>query len=107
MVHPKDKMEIEEASEVVYRIPCTSCDKVYVGETGKNFGVRMNEPRKEAEQNEEQKFTRSTKQAAEPTYISQQSQITFVEKIISLTGSSPKWLLKKVIISLDGFGRPL
>ena len=53
MVHAKDEMEIEEASEVVYCIPRKSCDKVYVGETGRNFGVRMNEHRKEAEQNEE------------------------------------------------------
>ena len=45
-VHPKDKMEIDEVSEVVYRILCKSCDKVYVGETGRNFGVRMNEQKR-------------------------------------------------------------
>ena len=49
MVHPKDKMEIDEASEVLYRIPCKHCDAVYVGEMGRNFIVKMNEHRKEAE----------------------------------------------------------
>ena len=46
VVHPKDKMQKEEVSEIVYRIPCKSCDKVYVGETGRNVGVRMNEHKK-------------------------------------------------------------
>ena len=39
VVHPKDEMKIEEASEVVYRKPCKSCDKVVVGETVRNFRV--------------------------------------------------------------------
>ena len=53
LVSGNRKCKIEQASEAIYRIPCTSCDKVYVGETGRNFGVRMNEHRKEADQNEE------------------------------------------------------
>ena len=67
VVHPKDKLEKEEISESVYCIPCKGCEKVYVGETGRNFGVRMNEHRKEVERNEETRYTRSQKQTAEIT----------------------------------------
>jgi hypothetical protein len=67
VVHPKDKLEKEEISECVYCIPCKGCEKVYVGETGRNFGVRMSEHRKEVERNEETRYTRSQKQTAEIT----------------------------------------
>ena len=30
VVYPKDKMKIEDVSEVVYHIPYKSCDKLYV-----------------------------------------------------------------------------
>jgi len=30
-------------------IPCKNCQKVYIEETGRNFGVRMKEHRKEVE----------------------------------------------------------
>jgi len=39
LVHPKDKVQYEELSECIYQIPCKHCDKVYVGETGRNLGV--------------------------------------------------------------------
>jgi len=39
LVHPKDKVQFEDVSECTYQIPCKNCDKVYVGETGRNLGV--------------------------------------------------------------------
>jgi len=33
LVHPKDKEELEQTSECVYKVPCPNCEKTYVGET--------------------------------------------------------------------------
>lgn len=65
VVHPKDKLDKNETTECVYRIPCKSCEKVYIGETGRSFGTRMKEHRKEVQQQEGRKYTRSAKQTAE------------------------------------------
>ena len=35
--------------EVVYKIPCKNCERVYVGETGRPLGVRIKEHRKEVD----------------------------------------------------------
>ena len=43
LVAPKDKTKVEEQSGVVYRIPCSSCNKVYVGETKRVLGERLKE----------------------------------------------------------------
>ena len=64
VVHPKDRLDKEETSECVYSIPCESCDKINVGETGRNLGVRMKEHRKEVEHQEERRFTGSVKHAS-------------------------------------------
>jgi len=61
LVHPKDKMSTEETTECVYRIPCKNCDKIYVGETGRRFGTRLSEHRKEVEASCSKAYTRSRK----------------------------------------------
>ncbi len=43
LVYPKDKKDISQTSEVVYDIPCKGCDKSYIGEMGRQFGVRLKE----------------------------------------------------------------
>ena len=43
LVHPKDKQEKEDFTECVYEVPCANCDKTYIGETGRKFGVRLQE----------------------------------------------------------------
>jgi len=40
LVHPKDKQDKEDVIECVYKVPCANCDKTYIGETGRKFGVR-------------------------------------------------------------------
>ena len=52
LVHPKDKKEPRETTDVVYSIPCKNCDKQYIGETGRKFGLRVDEHKSEAEKNE-------------------------------------------------------
>ena len=58
LVHPKDK-ETEQTSECVYKVPCTSCEKIYVGETGRKLGIRLQEHRMEVESKTKRAFTRS------------------------------------------------
>ena len=61
LVHPKDKVDKMDKCEIVYKIPCKSCDKVYVGETGRKFGTRLKEHQKDVEANQKGAYTRSTK----------------------------------------------
>ena len=43
LVHLKDKVETIDATDVVYKINCKNCQKVYIGETGKNLKFRIDE----------------------------------------------------------------
>jgi len=59
LVHPKDKQEKEDLTECVYKVPCANCDTTYIGETGRKFGVRLQEHRTEVESKTGRTFTRS------------------------------------------------
>ncbi|XP_072048709.1 uncharacterized protein [Amphiura filiformis] len=59
LVHPKDKQEKERTANCVYEIPCKSCPQTYIGETKRQFGVRMSEHKREAEKAGQLKYTRS------------------------------------------------
>lgn len=67
LVHPKDKRELGDNSEVVYKIPCQSCDKCYIGETGRKLKVRMKEHQDEADEASNKHFTRAQRKASEST----------------------------------------
>ena len=47
LVHPKDKRDPSNTTQVVYEIPCLNCDKTYVGETGRKFSIWLSEHRTE------------------------------------------------------------
>ena len=49
MVHSKDKVKDEEKTELIYRVPCKNCSSSYVGETGRKFGLRIKEHKKEVD----------------------------------------------------------
>ena len=59
IVLPKDKRKPLQTAEVVYEIPCKSCDKSYVGETGRLLRVRLKEHHGETEKKSSGFFTRS------------------------------------------------
>ena len=59
LVHPKDKQEKENLTECVYKVPCANCDMTYIGETGRKFGVRLQEHRTEVKSKTGHTFTRS------------------------------------------------
>ena len=48
----------------MYKIPCNQCEKVYIGETGRQLGTRITEHKKEAEKISDKNFTRSTRRAS-------------------------------------------
>ena len=43
LVHPKDPSPIAEKSGVVYSIPCSICNEVYIGQTGRHLETRLKE----------------------------------------------------------------
>ena len=49
LVHPEDRLNDEEKPEVVYKMPCKNCERVYVGKTGRPLGVIIKEHRKEVD----------------------------------------------------------
>jgi len=49
VVHPKDKVKDEEKTELIYCVPCKNCSSSYVGETGRKFGLRIKEHKKEVD----------------------------------------------------------
>ena len=49
LVHPKDKVELEEQGELVYQIPCKNCGAKYIGETGRLLKTRLVEHRKDVD----------------------------------------------------------
>ena len=49
--HVKDKIEILENNSTVYKIPCASCNANYIGETSRQLKIRINEHRKNVQQN--------------------------------------------------------
>ncbi|XP_072022566.1 uncharacterized protein [Amphiura filiformis] len=62
LVHPKDKIDTLQTCDCVYEIPCLTCNKTYIGETGRKFQTRLNEHRKDVEKVKDIKYTRSKRQ---------------------------------------------
>jgi len=49
LVHPKDKVKDEEKTELIYRVPFKNYSSSKVGETGRKFGLRIKEHKKEVD----------------------------------------------------------
>ena len=64
LVHPKDKRDISQTANCVYEFPCRNCDKTYIGETSRLFGIRLKEHKSEAEKASAKAFTRSQRKAS-------------------------------------------
>ncbi|XP_072048491.1 uncharacterized protein [Amphiura filiformis] len=65
LVHPKDKREPHNSTDVIYSIPCRNCDLSYIGETGRKFGKRLDEHTTEAGKIGDNIKTRSTRKASQ------------------------------------------
>jgi len=94
LVQPKDKQEKEDLTECVHKVPCANCDKTYIGETGRKFGVRLQEHRTEVESKTGRTFTRSlrassltehnksalTDNATQENHVINWSQVTVIDR---------------------------
>jgi len=94
LVLPKDKQEKEDLTECVQKVPCANCDKTYIGETGRKFGVRLQEHRTEVESKTGRTFTRSlrassltehnksalTDNATQENHVINWSQVTVIDR---------------------------
>ena len=43
---PKDRVPIDQKTHAVYSIPCGDCEKVYLGQTKRQFSTRLKEHRR-------------------------------------------------------------
>ncbi len=48
LVHPKDKRDPLTITHAIYETPCKNCNLVYVGETGRKFGTRIEEHKRKS-----------------------------------------------------------
>jgi len=64
----------------VYKIPCKNCDKTYIGEASRAFGVRVQEHRQEVTQRNVRAYTRSTSKSA----ATEQNKSAVTDHAISL-----------------------
>ena len=75
LVHPKDKQDKEEITDCVYKTPCASCEKCYIGETGRKFGTRLKEHKTEVESITSEPFTRGQRASS----LSEQNKSTLTD----------------------------
>ena len=68
LVHPKDKRPLTETTNSVYRIPCKSCPKAYVGESSRKLQARLAEHKNSVRKVEGARFTRSQRNTAAETW---------------------------------------
>ena len=56
---------MDNTAGIVYEIPCKTCEKSYVGETGRLSGTRKKEHRDEAKKKTVTKYTRAARKDSE------------------------------------------
>ena len=66
-MHPKDKRDPLTTTDCVYEIPCANCDQTYIGETGHQLSIRLNEHKKDTQKLEasKQKLTRQARKESQ------------------------------------------
>ena len=76
LVHRKDKRTPHDISGIIYQIICKDCTKVYTGETGRRYGIRLKEHRKDVDSVEDKRFTRvRRKESLEEYHLSGDTSI--------------------------------
>ncbi len=65
LVDPKDKINQDNTCEVMYEIPCSSCNKTYIGETGRSFSTQQKEHQKDCEKKTSGTCTQAVRERAE------------------------------------------
>jgi len=109
LVHPKDKQEKEDLTECVHKVPCANCDKTYIGETGRKFGVRLQEHKTEVASKTGRTFTRSLRASSLTEHNKSAlslSPTTQLKRTVSSTGLEWWWSTESQSILPDGSKRP-
>ena len=92
LVHPKNKTDPKEG---VYKIDCSNCPKVYVGETKRPLSIRVGEHQKEVEDVEENMvYTRSRKKTQWLRHTSLLSQTMWQGITIKSSGTRLRWWIE-------------
>jgi len=113
LVHPKDKQDKEEITDCVYKIPCASCEKCYIGETGRKFGTRLKEHKTEVVSITSKPFTRGqrasslseqnksalTDHASHENHVINWSAATILD---TESDNSTRWIKEAVHIRKEG-----
>ena len=111
---PKDREDKEQTTECVYKVPCASCEKTYIGETGRKLGVRLQEHRCEVESKTNRAFTRShrSSSSAESNRSAQTDHAVQENHVMSWSaasviidresGRSTRWIKEAVRIRKEG-----
>jgi len=83
-LHPNDK----QITDCIYKIPCASCEKCYVWETGRKFGTRLKEHETEVESITSKLFI-------------------WNQRASSLSRTNQHWLTIRLMITMWSISRPL
>jgi len=71
----------QDVCECVYKIPRCNCDKTYIGETGRAFGVRLQEHQQELSRCNVRAYTRSTSKSA----ATEQNKLAITDHAVTLS----------------------
>ena len=63
LVHPKDKRNPRQTTDIVYEIPCHGCPKSYIGESGRLLDTRLNKHKDEVDKFEAKTYTRALRKS--------------------------------------------
>ena len=97
LVHPKDKRSAQDAAGVVYSIPCKDCPKVYIGETGRKYGVKEKKHMKDVKQLEGVNYTRARNESHRQSTTSLRWQTMLQFATTPLIGKELSYQLKTQI----------
>ncbi len=100
LVHPKDQIDTEKKCDVIYEIPCLSCNNRYIGETGRMFGIRKKEHQKECENVKKKHLERwpvLSNRKQNRRIWNLPFQITVSGRITSWTGIKPRSSRQQII----------
>ena len=107
LVHPKDKRDPMQTADSVYEIPCNSCSKTYIGETGRLFKTRLSEHKEEAEKKIVPKISPGLKEKHLHQRLTNRLSLSMSRQTTtSSIGTKPRSLTKKQTKPLAGSKKP-
>ena len=101
MLHLKDKVRDEEKTELIYHVLCKNCSSSYVGETGRKFGLRIKEHKKEVDSFTAGTQTRASR-AMQSSVTHKPLQTMLWKRTTSPTGTRQKWSIERHSDRSDG-----